>query len=99
MYRSGLAFVLAGLLAETPQSLISMGIVGVLNPVTLPGSELTRSLACIGFVLCVCGLHRMLRAKGRQGWLGLVGILGVPGALAGLAIVALMRRSIAPPLA
>ena len=98
MYRSGLAFVLAGLLAETPQSLMSMRIIGVLNPGSLPGSELTQNLACIGFVLCAYGLHRMLRAKGRQGWIGLVGVLGVPGALAGLAVVTLMRRSTASPL-
>ena len=93
VYKSGLALVVLGLLAEMPQGLASMGIVGTLHPGLLPGSGATQDLACAGFVLCACGLYRMLRAKGRPGWIALLGIVGIPGALAGLAVVSLLKRT------
>ena len=92
MYNSGLTLAVLGLLAEMPQGLASMGIVGTLHPGLPPGSGATQDLACAGFVLCACGLYRMLRAEGRPGWIALLGIVGVPGALAGLAIVSLLKR-------
>ena len=93
MYKSGLALVLSGLLAETPQDLASMGIFGAILPSHLPGSSATQDLACIGFGLCAYGLYRMSRAKGRSGWPSLLGVLGVPGALAGIVVVSLFKQN------
>jgi hypothetical protein len=99
MYGFGLGLVLLGLLAETPQGLASMGMVGVVRPGSLPGTEATLNLCCVGFALCACGLYRIARAKGRQGWAAVLGVLGVPGALVGLVVVALLRGHTEPPAA
>ena len=91
MYPTGLAFVMIGLLAEAPQGLASMGIVGTLRPGSLPGNEITHDLVLLGFVLCAYGLFTMARAKGWQGWVSVLGITGVPGTLLGLIIVRLIK--------
>ncbi len=92
-----LVLVLLGLLAELPQGLASMDLVGVIHPGSLPGSPATRDLVWVGIALCTCGLYQMAQSKGRQGWVAVLGILGIPGLVVGLVVASRLKSRIASP--